>query len=83
MMHAIDENWHISSTLVSHNCHREEEVNTNWSHTSRFESPLVCYGCGERVPFLLESAFRMILEYVGKTPDKLHPPGTVRENWRD
>ena len=70
--------WHLSPTLISHNCYDEEEINTNWNHTSRFETPMVCYGCGEFVPRLIEDAFRLLLRYQGNHPKDLTVPFGVR-----
>ena len=62
----IGKEWNLSPTLVSHNCHGEKYVNTNWSHTSRFDEPLVCRGCGKRCPEDIEAAFRTINRYYEK-----------------
>ena len=54
--------WHWASTMLAHNCHGESEPNTNWSHTSRFETPLKCWGCGKKVPTNIELEYRCLME---------------------
>lgn len=73
----IDNEWTISPTLLSHNCDGSDEINVKWGHTSRFESPLVCHGCGAKAPKKVELGFRIILDLTGYSPDELNPPFTV------
>lgn len=66
----IGDDWCMSPTLVSHNCRGAELPDTTWNHTSRYDTPLACYGCGAQAPALLEETFRMVLKLTGNTPSK-------------
>ncbi len=75
----LNKEWTMSPTLVAHNCLGEREVNNMWCHTSRYDTPLVCYGCGAIAPKQLEEIFRDVLLLGGNSPDKLVPPFTFHD----
>lgn len=70
----LNKEWTMSQSLVSHNCRGVKGVDLTWGHTSRFNTPLACYGCGEIVPKEVEEIFRNVLLLAGRTPNVLVPP---------
>jgi hypothetical protein len=84
----LNRHWHLSKTLLSHNCKDLDEVNTDWCHTSRFNEPLVCYGCGEQAPEKIEKIARLLFQTTGNQDSELVPPFTshlgkpgAKERW--